>query len=73
MTITWSLGLAIARVVHHFFSHFVLLRLHELTFDFRLVDIDDFMAGLWKVHLAVKEEGYAQVLLSPLRSNGHLC
>lgn len=27
----------------------------------RLVEIDDFMAGLWKVHLAVKAEGYAQV------------
>jgi glutathione synthase len=27
----------------------------------RLVEIDDFMAGLWKVHLAVKSEGYAQV------------
>lgn len=28
----------------------------------RLVEIDDFMAGLWKVHLAVKKEGFAQVL-----------
>ncbi|SMR56758.1 unnamed protein product [Zymoseptoria tritici ST99CH_1E4] len=27
-----------------------------------LVEIDDFMAGLWKVHLAVKAEGYAQSL-----------
>lgn len=27
----------------------------------RLIEIDDFMAGLWKVHLAVKSEGYAQV------------
>lgn len=26
----------------------------------RLVEIDEFMAGLWKVHLAVKKEGYAQ-------------
>lgn len=27
----------------------------------RLVDIDEFMAELWKVHLAVKKEGYVQV------------
>lgn len=27
----------------------------------RLVEIDEFMAELWKVHLAVKKEGYAQV------------
>ena len=27
----------------------------------RLVEIDDFMANLWKVHLKVKEEGYANV------------
>ena len=27
----------------------------------RLIEIDDFMASLWKVHLAVKAEGYAQV------------
>ncbi|KXT15350.1 hypothetical protein AC579_10435 [Pseudocercospora musae] len=27
-----------------------------------LVEIDDFMAGLWKVHQAVKKEGYAQSL-----------
>ncbi len=29
----------------------------------RLIEIDDFMADLWKVHLKVKEEGYAQVCL----------
>ncbi|KAM5456319.1 Glutathione synthetase [Microsporum audouinii] len=27
-----------------------------------LVDVDDFVAGLWKVHLAVKSEGYVQPL-----------
>ncbi|KAI6855463.1 hypothetical protein KC334_g22364, partial [Hortaea werneckii] len=27
-----------------------------------LVEIDEFMAELWKVHLAVKKEGYAQPL-----------
>jgi hypothetical protein len=27
----------------------------------RLVEIDEFMAELWKVHLAVKKEGYVQV------------
>ncbi|KAF2718018.1 glutathione synthase [Polychaeton citri CBS 116435] len=27
-----------------------------------LIEIDDFMAGLWKVHLKVKGEGYAQPL-----------
>ncbi|KAK0840335.1 Glutathione synthetase [Friedmanniomyces endolithicus] len=32
-----------------------------------LVDIDDFIAQLWKVHLAVKQEGYAQV-----RSTRHI-
>jgi hypothetical protein len=27
----------------------------------RLLDIDTFVAELWKVHLAVAKEGYAQV------------
>lgn len=27
----------------------------------RLLDIDDFVAKLWNVHLAVQKEGYAQV------------
>jgi glutathione synthetase len=27
-----------------------------------LIDVDDFISNLWKVHLAVKEEGYAQNL-----------
>ncbi|PWY86945.1 glutathione synthetase [Aspergillus heteromorphus CBS 117.55] len=27
-----------------------------------LIDVDDFISHLWKVHLAVKEEGYAQTL-----------
>jgi glutathione synthetase len=29
---------------------------------FRLVEVDDFIAGLWKVHLQVKENGYVQPL-----------
>ena len=29
--------------------------------DIRLLDIDDFIADLWKVHLAVKAEGFVQV------------
>ena len=29
--------------------------------DYRLVGIDDFIANLWRVHLEVKQEGYAQV------------
>jgi glutathione synthetase len=32
-----------------------------LTFC-RLIDVDDFISNLWKVHLAVKKEGYAQKL-----------
>lgn len=31
----------------------------------RLLEIDDFVADLWKVHLKVKEEGYAQVWNGP--------
>ena len=31
------------------------------TLSLRLIEIDDFMASLWKVHLQVKKEGYAQV------------
>ncbi|KAI9924459.1 hypothetical protein ASPWEDRAFT_23509 [Aspergillus wentii DTO 134E9] len=27
-----------------------------------LIDVDDFVSNLWKVHLAVKKEGYAQTL-----------
>ena len=27
----------------------------------RLVDVDDFIANLWNIHLAVKKEGYVQV------------
>ena len=26
----------------------------------RLIEVDDFLANLWKIHLAVKEEGYVQ-------------
>jgi hypothetical protein len=27
----------------------------------RIAEVDDFIAKLWKVHLEVKKEGYAQV------------
>jgi hypothetical protein len=27
----------------------------------RIIDVDDFIAELWQVHLKVKEEGYVQV------------
>ena len=27
----------------------------------RLIDVDDFIAKLWEVHLSVKKEGYVQV------------
>ncbi|KAK4984325.1 Glutathione synthetase [Elasticomyces elasticus] len=32
-----------------------------------LLEIDDFIAELWKIHLKVKEEGYVQVCLSVFR------
>ena len=31
----------------------------------RLIEVDDFIAKLWEIHLAVKGEGYVQVI-SPL-------
>ena len=34
-----------------------------ITCFVRLIEIDDFMANLWKIHLAVKKEGYAHVRL----------
>ena len=37
-----------------------------ITCHARLIEIDDFMANLWKVHLAVKEEGYAHVRDVPI-------
>lgn len=39
----------------------------EATFhliSLRLVEVDDFIASLWNVHLSVKEEGYVQVAQS---------
>ena len=27
----------------------------------RLAEVDDFIAGLWNIHVAVKKEGFAQV------------
>ena len=35
-------------------------------FPCRLVEVDDFIAKLWDVHLALKKEGYVQVLLITL-------
>lgn len=32
----------------------------------RLIEVDDFIANLWNVHLAVKKEGFAQVDLKPV-------
>ena len=33
----------------------------------RLLDVDDFIAQLWDVHLKVKQEGYIQVVGSIVR------
>jgi hypothetical protein len=33
-----------------------------LTNSSRLLDIDDFIENLWKVHVQVKSEGYVQVV-----------
>lgn len=30
----------------------------------RIIDVDDFIAELWKIHQKVKKEGYIQVVLS---------
>jgi hypothetical protein len=35
----------------------------RLTNFTRLLDIDDFIENLWKVHVQVKSEGYVQVSL----------
>ena len=35
-----------------------------ITCHYRLIEIDDFMANLWKVHLEVKQEGYAHVRIT---------
>jgi hypothetical protein len=37
-----------------------------LTNPSRLLDIDDFIENLWKVHVQVKSEGYVQVSLREL-------
>ena len=39
----------------------------------RLVEVDDFIANLWNVHLAVKQEGYAQVPNPILDPQPYLC
>jgi hypothetical protein len=31
----------------------------------RLAEVDEFIAGLWAIHLAVKDEGYVQVISLP--------
>lgn len=38
------------------------MQLSCLTPDLRLIEVDDFLANLWKIHLAVKDEGYVQDL-----------
>lgn len=37
--------------------------LKNLILFYRLIDIDDFVAKLWRTHLEVKKEGYVQVWL----------
>jgi hypothetical protein len=37
-----------------------------LTTCSRLLDIDDFIENLWKVHVQVKSEGYVQVSLDEI-------
>ncbi len=34
----------------------------------RLLDVDEFIARLWQIHLAVKEQGYVQVPLETIHS-----
>lgn len=42
---------------------------HTLTFfQRRLLDIDDFIENLWKIHVQVKSEGYVQVYLAIAQS-----
>lgn len=43
-----------------FSDHFCSVR-QLIVSTIRLVDVDDFIAELWKVHVAVKKEGYVQV------------
>jgi hypothetical protein len=31
----------------------------------RLIDVDDFIAKLWDIHLSVRREGYIQVIPAP--------
>jgi hypothetical protein len=30
----------------------------------RIIEVDEFIAELWQIHLKVKKEGYVQVMLS---------
>ena len=39
----------------------------------RLIEVDDFIAKLWDVHLAVKKEGYVQVNLLEHRHTPSTC
>lgn len=34
----------------------------DILHEIRLLDVDDFIAGLWRVHTAVRKEGYVQPL-----------
>ena len=39
----------------------VLPRRNPFLMSIRLLDIDDFIENLWKIHVQVKSEGYVQV------------
>ena len=48
--------------------HSCMTYLRRLTRN-RILEVDEFIAQLWQVHLKVKEEGYVQVWCGNLRSN----
>lgn len=43
------------------FATTVLSRRKAFLMSIRLLDIDDFIENLWKIHVQVKSEGYVQV------------
>lgn len=43
------------------FAKFVAIQKSQTDAKTRLIEVDDFIAKLWEVHLAVKKEGYVQV------------
>lgn len=50
------------------FSTLLSLKKSAYSFNVRLVDIDDFVAKLWEIHVAVKKEGYVQACKSDMYS-----